>query len=609
MKPRALQRLLPLLLLTGVACAQIPGDQLGTHDLTPAGASPMRGPISNACLYCHAPHGGQTAPAPLWNQQLSVQTYTMYGSSTFHQTAQQPPLGSPSKLCLSCHDGTVAPGQTVSFGQLNMSGAIKSTSRFGTDLTSSHPFSLRTPLVDTPDVNALLFAATPRTADPAVKLVKGSIECTSCHQPHFQAIDKIVQKFLVREGAGGMLCLACHDPARVAGGQTNRLAGWGGSIHASATNTTANSPYVGGYRTVAQNACSSCHMPHNAAGPARLLRGAGQQACLNCHAGANTAPAAPNIASELAKVGHPAPAGNAQHDPAEAAVLNNNRHATCADCHDPHAAQATASFTAPPALRPAQNNAVGVSATDGMTALRPALNQYEVCLRCHGTSVGKTSDSRYGYLPRRATAGSDPLNVMLQLAGNPSSHPVTHDRVSVLPQPSLRANLVKLDGVTAGRAMGTRLFCTDCHNADDNRESGGAGPNGPHGSQWTHLLERRYEIAQAATPGNPIINLFPNPDRTVSGPYALCAKCHDLGVIFTDDTAFKHKKHIDKGFSCSACHSAHGSNGSYPQISGERLVTFDLNVVAPRNGVLSYNRATRSCTLTCHNKPHNNAAY
>ena len=43
--------------------------------------------------------------------------------------------------------------------------------------------------------------------------------------------------------------------------------------------------------------------------------------------------------------------------------------------------------------------------------------------------------------------------------------------------------------------------CLECHNADDNREFGGTGPNGPHGSKWTHLLERRYEFSQAPAPG------------------------------------------------------------------------------------------------------------
>src|SRR5438105_12933017 len=163
-----------LVLVGGAAWGQIPGDQLGVHDLTPAGISPVKGTVSASCLYCHAPHSA-LAGQPLWNQTLSVNAYSVYGSTTYHQKLIQPAVNSPSKLCLSCHDGTVAPGQTVAFGQVPMTGAMKSTSVFGTDLKSSHPFSLKTPIADSPNVNAVLFGSPGKTADPAVRLVNGTI--------------------------------------------------------------------------------------------------------------------------------------------------------------------------------------------------------------------------------------------------------------------------------------------------------------------------------------------------------------------------------------------------------------------------------------------------
>jgi predicted CXXCH cytochrome family protein len=601
-----------LVLLTAAPRAQVTGDQLGTHDLSPAGASGIKGPLANACLYCHAPHGGMTTPTPLWNQTLSNQTYTLYGSSTYHQTSQQPPLGSPSKLCLSCHDGTVAPGQTLSYGQLTMSGTMKAGTKFGTDLSGSHPFSMQKPLVDTPELVATVATTPASTADPAVQMVNNNVECTTCHNPHFQGIDKVVQSFLVRDSSNGTLCLACHAPSRVVGGQTNRLAGWGTSIHATSPSATSNNPYVGGYGTVAMNSCNSCHMPHNAFGPARLLRGSNEQDCATCHNGSNTQPAAPNVFAEFTKVGHPFPAGNNTHDPTEAVLLNNNRHATCADCHNPHASQATVAFGPPPAVRASQTSVQGVSGLDGTTPVAPyAVNAFENCLRCHGTSIGKVSDPKYGYLPNRAAGTSDPLNVRLQLSSaNKSSHPVTHDRSSLLPQPSLRTNMLKLDGVTPGRSMGVRVFCSDCHNADDARESGGAGANGPHGSKWTHILERRYEIAQAPTPGAQISNTFPNPDLTAAGPYGLCQKCHNLSTVIAGSSTFPHDSHVgNRGVSCSVCHSGHGTDNSNPNLSGQRLVNFDTNVVAPFKGVISYNQTTRSCTLQCHNRAHNNTNY
>src|SRR5581483_6468077 len=178
----------------------------------------------------------------------------------------------------------------------------------------------------------------------------------------------------------------------------------------------------------------------------------------------------------------------------------------------------------PPYIRPSQNLAPGVSASDGISVLKPAVNQYENCLRCHGTSTGKTTNPvAFGYLPTGVVSTADPLNILPQFSLTAtSSHPVMHDRTSPLPQPSLRLNMLNVDGTTPGRATGTRIFCTDCHNSDDNREFGGTGPNGPHGSKWWHLLERRYEFSQAAIPGGTVTNLFPTPDLSVAGPYALC---------------------------------------------------------------------------------------
>jgi hypothetical protein len=168
--------------------------------------------------------------------------------------------------------------------------------------------------------------------------------------------------------------------------------------------------------------------------------------------------------------------------------------------------------------------------------------------------------------------------------------------------------MLNLDGATQGRSMGVRLLCTDCHNSDDNREFGGSGPNGPHGSKWFHVLERRYEFSQAPGPGQLITNLFPSPDLTVAGPYAMCAKCHDLSNILSNASFSEHSRHIKDGFSCSACHTAHGMGAQSGTISGERLVNFDANVVAPNGSTpVTYNRATNSCTLSCHNYPHSSA--
>jgi predicted CXXCH cytochrome family protein len=479
---------------------------------------------------------------------------------------------------------------------------------FGTNLQGSHPFSLVLPMKDTPDLAASIVAQG-TTGDPtgAVKLIKGNIECTSCHNPHVQSTDQVNLNFLVRDASGGQLCLACHDPNRVMTGQTNPLTNWPGSVHAMSQSKTANQPLVGGYSTVGMNACSSCHASHNAPGAARLLRGANEQDCIACHnGGANVSPAAPNVFAEFGKTGHPFSTGNSVHEATESALLNQNRHATCVDCHNPHASNLVTTYPAPPAVRPSQNAIVGISGVDGVTVLSPAVNQFENCLRCHGTSTGKIVNPIFGYLPVRIVSAGDPLNMIPQFAlTSSSSHPVTHDRVSALAQPSLLTNMLNIDGVTQGRSMGMRILCTDCHNSDDNREFGGTGASGPHGSKYTHILERRYEFSQAAAPGQTISNLFPNPDLSPAGPYALCAKCHNLSTILANSSFSEHARHINDGFSCSVCHTSHGMGAQSATISGERMVNFDATVVAQNaSAPIGYNHATNTCTLSCHGHTH-----
>lgn len=71
----------------------------------------VRNNYGEVCVYCHTPHGANTAAAaPLWNRTLPVTTvYTTYdklNTSSLTQTVYQP--GAASLPCLSCHDGSQA---------------------------------------------------------------------------------------------------------------------------------------------------------------------------------------------------------------------------------------------------------------------------------------------------------------------------------------------------------------------------------------------------------------------------------------------------------------------------------------------------------------------
>ncbi len=147
-------------LLAGIPLlAQITGDVIGTHDLSPGSKSPITGARPGSCSYCHAPHSGLATGMSLWNQTQTKATYQLYTSTTYHQKGQQPILGSDSNLCLSCHDGTVAVGNTIVSGQITMTGSMNAQDVLGTNLQSSHPFSLQLPIKDTIDLIASLAVA------------------------------------------------------------------------------------------------------------------------------------------------------------------------------------------------------------------------------------------------------------------------------------------------------------------------------------------------------------------------------------------------------------------------------------------------------------------
>ena len=598
-----------LLVCMAVAAQTVPNvDILGSHDLG-SGVGGVRGQNANACIYCHAPHNALSA-VPLWNQTLSTKQYNLYSNPTVTTSVSK-----ASMLCLSCHDGSVAVGQTISMGTLQVSGTVNSIG--GSQLATSHPFSIQPQIEDSPTLVATL-AASHTTSDPAVSLIDKNVECGTCHDVHNQYHDPKFPEFLVRTNHKSQLCLACHTTAiRNVGGSENPLDLWSTSIHATSANEVSlRANLAGSYTQVADVGCSSCHVSHNGLTTGLVRKNPNRplnvddtsQACLICHDGSDTlASRLLNIDAEFQKAGqyaHPFADSTNQHGLNEPVVLDRNRHTTCVDCHQPHAASPTSTFEPLPTLRPSQAGVAGV-AMDG-TVLPRAINQYENCLRCHGPGPEKNPVGNYGYLPSRTLFAGDQYDVSKQFANALSSHAVMRQELNDK-RPDLLDNIWDVYFKNPVRPVTGQILCTDCHNSDDNREFGGTGPNGAHGSQFEHVLERRYVMSRAsAGPGSLISNLQSPPDLSYSplAPYAMCAKCHRMEYINSSASWAEHARHIQDGFSCSVCHSAHGVPNGTVGVPGTGLVTFDMNVVAPNNGVVSWNGGT-SCTLTCHQHTHN----
>ena len=167
------------------------------------------------CVACHAPHNTAViADAPLWNHASSVATYTVYTSSTMNATTVQP--GATSKLCLSCHDGTVA---VNSFGGVTGTTFVTGAAMLGTALTNDHPigFTYDAALVTAdgalnPITTAVTIGSGTKTRVGTISsnlLYAGKMECASCHDVHntFTAASGKLAKVSM---TGSALCITCH---------------------------------------------------------------------------------------------------------------------------------------------------------------------------------------------------------------------------------------------------------------------------------------------------------------------------------------------------------------------------------------------------------------
>ena len=530
------------------------------HDLSVTGPGPIKAATeSEVCLFCHTPHRG-TGDAPLWNHAMSAATYTPYFSSTIKATVGQP-TGS-SKLCLSCHDGTVAlgmiqnPNTTIAM-QSGVTTMPAGPSRLGTDLSDDHPVSLT---YDSALASANGELKDPSTLTEKVRLDENNqLQCTSCHNPH----DDQYGKFLVKPNVAGELCNTCHDKSY-----------WSTSSHATSTKTWNGAPPDPWPHTenttVAANACESCHAPHNAGTKPRLLNFALEEDnCFSCH---NGHVAAKNLEPEFNKFSvHPIADTTGIHDPTED-IVNGPRHVECADCHNAHAAKSQA------AIAPSASGALaGVKGiTSAGTLINPLTKDYELCFRCHADSI-----SRGPALVNRQFVQT---NTRLEFdPGNASYHPI----VSAGKNPNVPSLISPMTTATI-------MYCGDCHNNDQGPGNGGSGPKGPHGSNYRPILERQLDLT----------------DDTTESPaaYALCYKCHSRSSILANESFPTHYRHVvtDK-IACTSCHDPHGVQNA------AHLINFNRDYATPSSrGLLEFvDQGTLhgNCSMTCHGHDHDRVAY
>jgi predicted CXXCH cytochrome family protein len=421
-------------ILAGLFCrhsfAQQMSVAMSPHNLSATGGNAVRATTEDQiCVFCHAPHNA-TAVQPLWNRSLPTGSYLIYGSRAMDAIPGQP-TGN-SKMCLSCHDGTIALGAVNSMSMpISMSGGVSTMpaghANIGTDLRDDHPISFR---YDSTLAGRDLRLRNPSTLNSSLKLDSNSeLQCTTCHDAH----NNIYGKFLVMQNAASQLCVSCHSMGT--------------------TNVTGHSD------------CNACHQPHAApSGPYLLRASNATDTCLKCHDG--SVATAPNVKTDVNKPWH--------HDTASPVDPPDPQqsHTSCTSCHEPHSMNHGAGVA--PAIHPNFGRVAGVNASG--SAIAAATTEYETCFKCHAD--GATVQPR---VARRIVQNNTRLEFSPSAA---SFHPVE--------APGRNLNVPSLRSPWTTSSL---MYCSDCHASDTARSQGGSGPNGPHGSTNIGILSSRYDTA------------------------------------------------------------------------------------------------------------------
>jgi predicted CXXCH cytochrome family protein len=207
---KTIKRFFALLLVMSIA-------QYGFGQNIAGSAHDFSGDTWNAsgeiCIVCHTPHNadGTVADAPLWNKELTTATFIPYSGYDLQATVGQP--ASSSKLCLSCHDGTVAIDNFG--GATGGTNFVTGNDLLGTDLSNDHPISFTyDPALATADGG--LYDPTTTTSglggmisqDMLSGAGSDQVQCSSCHDVHNAAN---LGFLLVKSNAASALCLTCHN--------------------------------------------------------------------------------------------------------------------------------------------------------------------------------------------------------------------------------------------------------------------------------------------------------------------------------------------------------------------------------------------------------------
>lgn len=573
------------------------------HNLSVTGPGEIKALTeSRVCIFCHTPHNA--APGtPLWNKEIKPVNYILYDpqiSSTLMARPSQPT--GASRLCLSCHDGTLAlgtllrPAEALPFVSEQYI-APGRRSYLGTNISGDHPISFNYyGSISNP------YAGLARILPTSLILYgPGNLECSTCHDAHedkYLSPDKtgrLTGKFLAIDNRYSGLCVACHSDM---GGWNMTTCGRSQKLVNGVLPLLDQFPLQSWptWLAVDEWGCESCHTPHAAGGRARLLHYQKEEDnCYLCHDGTV---ASKNIKERFSQPSrHNVELTIGVHDPTESPVEIRD-HVECVDCHNPHAQNGTTAVA--PYVSGRLAMVAGVE-DNGLTPTYPlfAQKEYQICFKCHAGS-----NSPFPFIQRVI---NEPNKAFQFAFLNPSYHPVvaTGKNPNI---PSLNPpNTDPADPPPPGLTSLSMIYCYDCHSDD------AGGSQGPHGSSIAPILRNNYKTTFGPSSDN---------------DFELCYRCHNKNSIRSDASFQKkvisklngggHSGHLAAGAPCSACHDAHGVNDNKVSGTHTNLINFDITMATPNNGdplfpntpvFIATGLNSGKCSLVCHGVLHDNLSY
>jgi len=199
------------ILSLGFALTSVAGIAGSAHDLTGLSGTGS----DEICIYCHTPHNSTNENGvPLWSMtELAANTgYTAYSSQTLDASIPVDVLVGPSRVCMTCHDGTIAMNSAiVDYTPVTMESINDTTAVLGKDLSNDHPIGFDYTAVSVTVDSEIKDEETSPLGNGMIvdALYQGTtMTCASCHEVHEPGNSGY---FLLTENTGSALCLACHD--------------------------------------------------------------------------------------------------------------------------------------------------------------------------------------------------------------------------------------------------------------------------------------------------------------------------------------------------------------------------------------------------------------